>query len=45
MYVINIENVKFIFENYFKQIRFTEKGTYYSLKKSKKKDLALFANN
>ena len=34
----------FIFENYYKQIGFSKEDSYYSLKRSNKKDLLLFAN-
>ena len=36
---------EFIFENYYEQIGFTEKDSYYSLKKLIKKYLVLFATN
>ena len=36
---------KFIFENYYRQIALTEKYSYYSFTKSKKRVLVLFATN
>ena len=37
---------EFIFENYYKQIRFTKEDSYYALEKQKKeKDLVLLATN
>ena len=33
----------FIFENYYKQIEFSEENSQYSMKHQKKKDLQLFA--
>ena len=33
----------FIFENYYKQIEFVEKSSYYSMERLKRKDLLLLA--
>ena len=34
----------FIFEKYYKQIGFSKEGSYYSMKRLKRKDLLLLAN-
>ena len=36
--------INFIFENYYKQIGFSKEGSYYSMKRLKRKDLLLFAH-
>ena len=33
---------KFLFENYYKQIRFSKENIYYAMKHLRKKDLLLF---
>ena len=53
MYILNITNVmkkmtvnrhrNFIFENYYKRIRFVKERSYYSMKRLKRKDLLLLA--
>ena len=54
MYILNIaratkkmsvnEIKDFIFDNYYKRIRFSNENSYYSMKRLKKKDLLLLAN-